>query len=192
MATTDPGPPGEIRTFDYGDAVEIYDHPYHRVPFSERCWLSQNQNLNLISNVIICSSGMEAVAFNYFHPKPANVLFLSMGIRPNNHHFRWINENLQNKSFILVFGNTPLDKATELIVAAAICQQPLTIRFSNELAIINFRRKAYRMSQDELRLSSFSRLSGYRFNCKTASPKDHENYLAQWRQRSLSNQFPSP
>jgi hypothetical protein len=180
--------------FDYGDAVETFNGKYHRIPFSECCWLAGNRNFNLVSKVIICSSAMEAVAFYHFHyydyPQPERIVFLSLGLRPNNAQFRWINSNLAGKHFTLVFGNTMLDKAAELVIAAALSKKPLNIKFTAELAIIHFRRKTYYMPLVELSLGAFDKLSGFRFSVKTNSPKHYDNYFTQWKQTSLSGHRP--
>src|SRR5437868_1550822 len=78
---TDVGEKGLL--FNYGDAVEHYGFAFHRIPVSRNFWIAGNLNFAMVSQVVICSSAMEAVAFFHYHFTrfrcADNLLFLSGG-----------------------------------------------------------------------------------------------------------------
>jgi len=176
--------------FDYGDAAEHFGFAFHRIPFSENCWLAGNMNFNMVGKVFICSSAMEAISFyhfNYsFYPCPDNLLFLSVAARPNAGQLRWINENLSGRDCQLVFGNGLLDKVGELKTAAGLLKVPLNISVTTDDVHIHFRLKAYVLPIAEFSLNAFEKLAGYRFKIKTARSKSSGSYFAQLQAAALN------
>ncbi|MFS2185646.1 hypothetical protein ACCC92_03170 [Mucilaginibacter sp. Mucisp84] len=177
--------------FDYGDATEYFGLVYHRIPVSENCWLAGNPDFNMISLVFICSSAMEAIAFYHFryafYPQPERLLFLSVGTRPNISQFRWIIENLPGKQYLLVFGNSLLDKAGEVVTAAALAEMPLTLTFINEEVQVRFRLKEYLITAKAFSLNAIEKLSGRRFAAKTARAKNSADYLTQLKSAAFNH-----
>jgi hypothetical protein len=177
--------------FNYGDAAEQFGFAFHRIPVSENCWLAGNLNFNMVSRVLICSSAMEAISFYHFkyavYPHSDNLLFLSLGMRPNTSQFRWISANLPGKEYFLVFGNSLLDKAAELKTAAALLKVPLIISVIADEVNIHFRLKEYVIPLTAFSLSSFEKLSGYRFKIKTARSKNGDSYFEQLKDAALNH-----
>ncbi len=177
--------------FDYGDAVEHFGFAFHRIPVSEKCWLAGNMDFNMISRVFICSSAMEAISFYHtryaFYPQPQRLLFLSVGTKPNSSQFSWILENLRGKEFLLVFGNSLLDKAGEVLTAAALAKMPLELTMVNDAVQVRFRFKEYRVPGPAFSLSALEKLSGYRFAVKTARAKNSADYLTQLKSAAFNH-----
>lgn len=169
--------------FNYGDALEHYGFAFHRVPFSDNHWMAGNTNFNMVSRVFLCSSAMEAIAFYHYHyasyPHFENLLFISLGITPNNNQFRWLYENLPGKQFRLVFGSGLLERAGDLKTAAALMGLPLNLTIGGDQVVIQFRLKTYKMPADSFSLSAFEKLSGCRFRVKTMRPKNGGSYFGQ-------------
>src|SRR5579872_6333877 len=69
--------------FAYGCETETYGLAFHRVPFTEHCWIAGNRNLNVVRKVVLCSSAMEAIAWLNCNltafPAVENTLFLATG-----------------------------------------------------------------------------------------------------------------
>jgi hypothetical protein len=177
--------------FDYGDVAEHYGFAFHRIPVSENCWLAGNLDFNLVSKVFIFSSAMEAIAFYHFkyvtYPQPERILFLSLGCHPNPAQFRWIDQRLPGRDYRLVFGDTLPDKAGELVTAAALAKLPLKISFNENLVIIEFRLKLYRISLAAFSLHTFEKLSGYRFGIRTLRPKTGDSYFSQLKSAAFNH-----
>ena len=177
--------------FNYGDAAEHFGIAFHRIPVSEHCWFAGNPDFNLVSHVFICSSAMEAIAFyNYryaVYPNQERMLFLALGSKPNAPQFRWIAENLAGKNYRLVFGDTLLDKAGELITAAALSKLPLSVVINKEQVAIQFRLKEYLLPIATFSLNAFEKVSGYRFAIRTAGPKSSESYFLQLKSAAFNH-----
>ena len=120
--------------FDYGDVVEHFGMAFHRIPVSENFWIAGSTNFSTVSQVVICSSAMEAIAFfhyNYYRcSRPGQLLFLSTGTQPMAEQFLWLRNNLADKEFLLVFGDDLLGRIAALKTAAAIRALPLSVAVS--------------------------------------------------------------
>ncbi|WP_183580309.1 hypothetical protein HDF18_13180 [Mucilaginibacter sp. X5P1] len=178
--------------FNYHDSFEHFGFAFHRAPDSEYLWLAGNTNFHQVRQVFICGSAMDAICFlnfNYSHFRHThNLIFLSTGIKPNGEQVRWINETLNDKSFILVFADDLLGRVCDLKVAAGIRRLPITVSITGEQVVVTFRLRVFTFSFDLFSLNAFEKASGFRFNIRTMKPKNAVTYFSLLNKKIFNNQ----
>jgi len=165
--------------FSYGNSSEHYGIAFHRIPITEELWIAGNQAT--ARHVFICGSAMDAIAWLHYNlaniNQTDNLLIVSLGASPCKTQINWINENLNNKQFHLIFGRDSLGSCCDLKIAAGLRKMPLTITASEQRLIVRFRMRDYLF--DELSLNAFEKASGYRFNIPAHKPKTANTYFEQ-------------
>src|ERR1035437_3692177 len=172
--------------FSYQDSIEHFGFAFHRVPVSEYCWIAGDTNFSMIRQVFICASAMDGIAYLSLNfsafTQTDNLLFLAIGVQPNNTQIRWINQYLDGKLVSLIFSKDILGRLCDLKTAAGICRIPVAVGIADEQVNINFRQQQYSISQEQFSLNAFEKASGYRFNIRTPKPKNFDCYLDQLKQ----------
>ena len=170
--------------FSYGDGLEHYGFAFHKVPVSRFFWVAGNVNLAQVSQVLVCASAMEGIAwlnrhwFSFFDTQ--SLLFLALGASLQQEHVLWLRKHLPAKEFQFVFGKDLLGRLTAIKLAAGIRGQQLHIAYLSEKKIqIRFRGAVYLFHPDELTLHALEKASGYRFRVRIANPKDHNTFFEQ-------------
>ncbi|EHQ26483.1 hypothetical protein Mucpa_2353 [Mucilaginibacter paludis DSM 18603] len=161
--------------FSYGDSTETYGLAFHRVPASGGIWLAGNSDYNLIRQVFVCRSAMDAIAFlslNYkAFPDFDQLFFVATGLRPCRAQLDWIVANFPHRKIGLLFGNDLLDKITDLKVAAGLHSLFLSVTLSGDTVNVRFLYRDYRFTTDRFSLNQFEKQSGQRFRCRTVKPR---------------------
>jgi hypothetical protein len=177
--------------FNYGDSVEHYGFAFHRVPDSKHFWVAGNLNFSQVRQVLIGSSAMDCIAFFNFNftdfRHTNNLLFLSIGVKPNAGQMRWIVDHLKRKAFTLIFGSDLLGRICDLKVAAGISRVPLEISIYNESVVVDFRMNQYHFPQDNFSLNAFEKASGYRFHIRTAKSKNFDSWLSWLKEKTFNS-----
>jgi hypothetical protein len=177
------GKTGDIY-FDYGSDREHFGFAFHRVPFSSGLWMAGNTNFSQISQVIVCSSAMDAVAWlniRYaFFSCLDGLLFLSIGGSVDAAQLQWIGHNLSGKRFRLLFDRDIIGRAADLKLAAAIRQHPIEIYLDPEGRVrVDFRFRSFVFAQAAFSLHAFEKASGHHFNIPAEKPKNNDSFFAQ-------------
>lgn len=157
--------------FDYQTGIEVYGLAFHRVPLTGGSWKAGAENL--ISQTVICSSAMEAIAWLNCHTVNLDhLLLVATGSKISL-------PSLTKSKYLLVFGNDTLGNICDLKVAAILSGHPVQIAIEDNTVYITFRHRRFCLPADTFSLSAFQRLSGYRFNVKTSKPRQHSSWLNQ-------------
>jgi hypothetical protein len=178
--------------FQQNAYCEHYGFAFHRVPPGGDFWLAGELNLALDSQVFICASAMDALAFLHFQGhafvKWDSLLFVATGINPSTTQLRWISEKLKGKKLTLLFPRDMLGSIADLKVAAAFRRMPAAAFLAEKERLkICFRAKEYDFDQQTFSLSAFERASTYRFKVVTRKPKHGVSFYEQLK----AGAFPS-
>ena len=177
--------------FCYGDDFEHFGFAFHKVPATENIWMAGNENLSMISQVYICNSAMEAIAFLSFKAGLLtirdNILFLGIGAKPYAAHIAWVLQHLPGRAYNLLFGNDLLGRISDLKFAAGINGLSVKVSFDQTNLVIKFRSKLYTLNPDEFTLNAFGKIAGHRFNIRTDKPKLHDSFLEQLKSIAFSH-----
>ena len=147
--------------FNYGDDFEHFGPGFHRVPVTGGRWVAGVPQL--ATDIFICGSAMDAIAFNSVAD---NYAFIAVGSRPVRQQF----EDLpKGRRYHLLFPKDELGAVCDIKAASFIRKQALSIRFDKHYHVL-FRRKPYELSH--LSLHALEKASGYRFNLRTHKPKN--------------------
>jgi hypothetical protein len=157
--------------FFYDNDIEIYGLAFHRVPLKGGCWKAGAENL--LSQTVICSSVMEAIAWLNCHTVNLDHLLL---IATGN---KISLPSLPKSQKILVFGNDLLGNVCDLKAAAILAGHPVEITVEDNTIDVTFRHRRYSLPAATFSLSAFQRISGNRFNVKTSKPRQHSSWLNQ-------------
>lgn len=157
--------------FSYGSDSEVFGMAFHRVPLTGGGWKAGAENL--VSQTVICSSAMEAIAWLNCHTVNLDHLLL---IATGN---KISLPSLPKSKKVLVFGNDLLGNMCDLKVAAILSGHPVQIAMEDNTVYITFRHRRFCLPADTFSLSAFQGLSGYRFNVKTSKPSQHSSWLNQ-------------
>lgn len=169
--------------FHYGDAREHFSLSFHRVPRSCGCWTGGNKIFGLVSEVFICSSAMEAIAYlslnHCWHSPADNLLFVSVGTLPSGEQLAQIRRNLKHTKCSLVFGNCLLGRAADLKVSACLRGAPIALQLSSGGRIVEvlYSGKRYSFKPDELSLKAFENAAGFRSGLRTRKARNYNTYL---------------
>jgi len=177
------GPHGDL-CFSYGEDVERYGLAFHRVPVTPGFWRAGNLHFSQVSQVIVCSSAMDAIAWlqthRHFFPTLHGLLFLSLAAAPRATHINWIKQFLPGKQFRLLFPKDILGNIADLKLAAGIRQIPIEIYLlPGEKLGVQFRLKTYVFEQAVFSLHAFEIAAGFRFHIPTQKPRAFESYFQQ-------------
>lgn len=157
--------------FAYAGDTEVYGLAFHRVPQNGGCWIAGAGNL--VSQTVICSSAMEAIAWLNCHTVNLEHLqVIATGAKISL-------PPLPKSKKVLVFGNDLLGRICDLKAAAILDRHPVEISMDGEELQISFRTKRYSLNAETFSLNAFERLSGYRFHSKTSKPRQHSSWLNQ-------------
>jgi len=157
--------------FAYGDDSEVYGPGSHRLPLSGTYWKAGAGNL--VSQTVICSSAMEAIAWLNCHTVNLDsLMIIATGSKISLPAF-------PKSKCTLVFGNDLLGCICDLKAAARLAGQPVEIRVSDNVIHISSRCRRFCLAADTFSLSAFERLSGYRFHVRTSKPRQHSSWLNQ-------------
>lgn len=178
--------------FSYHDAIEHFGFAFHRVPVSQNLWIAGDANFSMIKQVFVCASAMDAVAYlnlNFASFKYTDsLLFLATGAKPNAAQIKWINQNLKDKIFTLLFSKDLLGCICDLKIAAGIRRMPVAISLlSEESLLVIFRFKQYSFQANTFSLNAFEKSAKYRLNIRAQKPKNFDNYLAQLQANAFNN-----
>jgi hypothetical protein len=167
--------------FPYGDSIEHFGFAFHRVPASTHFWIAGDTNFDMIRQVMIGASAMDAIAWlnqNYStFSNMDNLLLLSTGTSLNAAHSQWIGQNLNNKIVTLIFSKDFLGRIVDLKLAGAIRRMPVAISLAEKEIQVIFRFKQYAFQQDKFSLSAFEKAAKYHFNIRTQKPKNFDAYF---------------
>ena len=157
--------------FSYGNDTEIYGLAFHRIPLKGGCWKAGAENL--VSQTVICSSAMEAIAWLNCHAVNLDHLhIIATGSKITL-------PALPKSKQVLVFGNDLLGNICDLKAASVLVGHPIEIAVEEDAVNITFRHSRFDLPADSFSLSAFQRISGYRFNVKTSKPRQHSSWLNQ-------------
>lgn len=169
--------------FDYGDAQEHFGMSFHRVPQSCGLWMWGGKIVSLVSEVFICSSAMEAIAYlslNYYrHPQEGNLLFVALGTFPSGEQLARFRADLKHKKCSLVFGNCLLGRTADLKVSAGLRGVPIAVRLCSSGSIVEvlYSGGKYSFKPDELSLKAFENAAGFRSGARTRKARNYNTYL---------------
>ena len=170
--------------FAYTVGFEHYGLAFHRLPLSSGCWLAGNLSLAQVSQVIICTSSMGAIAWLELHAHKIterhSLLFFSAGGAVQTAHIDWLRKNCGNKEVILALGNDPLSRLSALQLAAGLRGFALQVCYlAEEKVQIRFRGHSYLLNLEKLSLNAFEKMSGFRFRVLSSTPKHHSTFFEQ-------------
>jgi hypothetical protein len=149
--------PGSL-IFDYNSGQsEHFGEKGHLVPLYGGFWSSRSVDLNIISQVYICSSAMEAIAFICFNSsrfnRPFELLFIAIG--PHYAYPEEIFKELGKVKINLVLGNDLID----VLRAIRFCMEYRGIKvyfiLQDELVVFRFTERIFFISQHRLSLRQF-------------------------------------
>ncbi|RYX87065.1 hypothetical protein EON73_02130 [bacterium] len=146
-------------SFDYGDdEIEHYSFAFHKVPSIPTFWKAGVTDNNIITDVVISSSAMNAIAYmSYkfkFYSKTANIMFLSTGSRLYDSHLDLI-KSLKKKRITMIFNDDFFGKVTDIKVAAALLNQPIKFTVEQDNIIVSFKEKDITFDSLNLSLNTF-------------------------------------
>jgi len=170
--------------FPYSVGAEHYGLGFHRLPLSCGCWLAGNLELMQVSQVIVCASAMEAVAWLALHAHEFadwhSLLFFSAGGAVHPEHIHWLRENCRDKRVFFACGNDLLGRLSVLKLAAGLCGFTLQVRcLAEEKVQIRFRGQDYLFSPENLSIHALEKVSGFRFRVVTSAAKNYNSFFEQ-------------
>lgn len=164
----------ELR-FRYGDDFEHYGPGFHRIPVTENVWIAGVPEL--ASDIFICGSAMDSIAFGRVSPHYA---FVALGALPSKSQL----ETLPGRRFHLLFPKDDLGIVCDLKVAAWLHKQPLQITLLENGFKVFFRNQIFLLEKPSL--SALEKASGYRFGIRTHKPKNANTWTSALNQRRYS------
>lgn len=170
--------------FDYGDSFEHYAPSFHVVPCSTTGWTAGNGDLNMVRQVLICCSAMEALAFLSlrFHtcPPPGHLLFVAVGNCLAGFNFDQPAFHLPGRKYALLFGRDILGRVADLFVAARLRKKQVAIRYEGQGQFAaDYRGAQFAFSEADLSLHAFETASGLRTYIRTYNPTRFPSFLEQ-------------
>lgn len=170
--------------FSYGIDFEHYGFGFHRVPAVPAFWIAGNCNFSQVSQVIVCASALEAIAWLHFYSYHFSgldsLLLLSAGASLYNYHTQWLRELLPGKDLVFAFGNELLGRLTAIKLAAGIRGQRLSIVFlAEEKVQIRFRGQTFLFDPEQLSMHALEKAAGFRFRVRIATPKNYNTFFDQ-------------
>jgi hypothetical protein len=170
--------------FSYGTDQERLGEGFHIIPVSKSSWRAGQENPALIRKVFICHSAMEAICFLHLNfnafPERDRLLFIAVGLIPQDSHFKTLRGLLKGKQLCLVMGSGIFGHLADLKMAAEIKGRTCSIQYIEPETIrINYRDNVYVFSETKISLNAFEIASGLRSGIRTYKPKLFESYSAQ-------------
>jgi len=170
--------------FTYGTDRECFGENYHLVPVSKSIWRAGQENPALVRKIVVCQSAMDAICFLHLNftafAEPDRLLFIAIGLIPQDSHFKILRGLSKSKQFCLVMGTGIFGHLADLKLATGVKDRTSNIRYNEPGTIlVNFRDKVYEFHEKKISLNAFEIASGLRSGMRTYKPKLYESYIAQ-------------
>lgn len=170
--------------FSYGEGFEHYGLGFHKAPLSSGCWLAGNLCFAQVGTLVICSSAMEALAWQELNwhrfTDRFSLLFFSAGASLSDEQIYWLRQQFSGKRIVIALGNDLLGRLSAVKLAAGICGLKLQICYlAEEKVQILFRGQSYLLGPENLSLNALEKLSGFRFRVIISHPKNHNSFFEQ-------------
>jgi len=170
--------------FSYGTDQECFGEDFHLIPVTKSIWRAGQENPALIRNVFVCQSALDAICFLHLNftvfPEPDHLLFIAVGLIPQDSHFKVLRGLSKGKQFCLVMGSGIFGHLADLKMAIGIKGRTCNIRYIEPETIrVSYRDKVYEFSETKISLNAFEIASGLRSGIRTYKPKLYESYTAQ-------------
>lgn len=170
--------------FSYSHDFEHYGLGFHKVPVDAGYWLAGNLYLAQVSQLVICSSAMEAVSWLNANSHRAadsfSLLFFSAGALVSVEQLSWLRKHFSRKRIIIVLGNDLLGRLSAVKLTAALRGQKLQVCYlAEEKVQILFRGRTFLFSPENLSLNALEKLSGFRFRVVISTPKNYNSFFEQ-------------
>jgi len=162
------------------DCLEEFSPGRLKVPSTSNIWRCGNE---MSQNVVITWSATEAMAMLACRRDQFSSLeqiqILSLGCKLSLRQCQWINANLKQRKFVLVFPGDPAGRAADIRVAMSIRNTAVKLRWEAGNVSINCRGKEFMLPERELSLAAFERAAGVRSRIRTLKPTDCNTFLEQ-------------
>jgi hypothetical protein len=144
--------------FDYNSGPsERFGKDGHLIPISAGFWCSRMVDLNIIREVFICLSAMDAIAFLHFNAarfsRSDELLF--MAFTPGRNYPKEVFKELRKVKINLLLGNDLLD----VLQTIRFCMDHKSIKvhfiLEDELVVFRFTERVFFISQHRLSLRQF-------------------------------------
>ena len=170
--------------FSYGTDQECLEEGFHLIPVSKSIWRAGQENPALVRKIFVCQSALDAICFLHLNftvfPEPDRLLFIAVGLIPQDSHFKVLSDLSKGKQLCLVMGSGMLGHLADLKMAAGIKGRTCNIRYMEpEIIRVSYRDKVYEFSETKISLNAFEIASGLRSGMRTYKPKLYESYTAQ-------------
>lgn len=170
--------------FNYGVDFEQYGFGFHRIPAAPAFWIAGNSHFSQVSQVMVCASALEAIAWLHFYSYRFSgldsLLLLSAGASLYNYHTQWLRDQLPGKDLMFAFGNELLGRLTAIKLAAGIRGQRLSIVFlAEEKVQIRFRGQTFLFEPEQLTMHALEEAAGFRFRVRIAAPQNYPTFFDQ-------------
>ncbi|MDP9079956.1 MAG: hypothetical protein M3O71_21225 [Bacteroidota bacterium] len=175
----------EDAVFKQYNYFEHVSHDFHRIPLTEATW--QAGNPELASDIVICGSAMDAIAWLHFNQHKFKTLdsifFIATGAIPTNIFAAPLQKHTSKKIHLL-YSNDPLGAICDIKTASFIRNTPVKILAEKEKFIVTFRAKTFVLEQ--LSLHVLEKAARFHFNIRTHKPKKHNTFYEQLKHRHPS------
>jgi hypothetical protein len=163
--------------FAYGDAHENYGKGLHRPPLTAAVPWTAGTDGGLITQVFVCSSAMEAVAYlTLFHARypDLNALYFCAvsALLP-------VSLKLPKAKITFLFDNNLLGKLWDIKIACLVRRKPVRIIYHNHQFIFHCQNRNFSLAMDKVSLSAFEKATAIRTGIRTAKPKGHSTFFEQ-------------
>lgn len=163
--------------FAYGDAHEHYGQGLHRPPLTAAVPWTAGTDGGLITQVFVCSSAMEAIAYlSLYHARypDLNALYfcalcasLPVALK------------LPKAKATLLFENSLSGKLWDIKIACLIRRKPVRILYDNQQFIFHCQNRSFSLAMDKVSLSAFEQAAGIRTGIRTAKAKGFPTFFEQ-------------
>ncbi|WP_147243646.1 hypothetical protein [Pedobacter miscanthi] len=166
--------------FDYNSGLsEHFGKDGHLIPISAGFWCSRMVDLNIVRQVFVCLSAMDAIAFLHFNAGRFNrseeLLFIA--INPGRNYPQELSKELRKAKINVLLGNDLLD----ILHAIRFCMDYRGIKvcftLQDELVVFSFYDHSLFIPQHELALRRFFLLAKIRPFFRQYVPKSKISFL---------------
>lgn len=169
--------------FDYSTGQsEYFGLEFHTVPTSGGYWASKSIELNLIREIFVCSSAMEAIAFLYFNAHHYNrqdeLLFLA--IAPRYNYPAKLSALGQDVKVNLLFGIEVFDILRCIKFCLDFKSTKVRFYFEGESIQCLMADQTLSIQQKRISIRKFYSLCGIRPFFRQHKPKTYTSFLNQF------------